>query len=300
MRRVDKNNIPKPAILDSEECINHLNSIVQNPNAVKANRIYYRGRVILPSGKYVDTVAVALKDLYNNKCAYCEKLCHYPRVEHFRPKGRVTGASPTVNGYYWLCYEWTNLLPACHECNSIEAKSDKFPISGVRRANHPTSGAPPAFDINQSEYTSHYLLSEGPLYIHPEYCVDFNIHFNFNYDGRMIGLTPHGINTVSDLKLDNEDLNGWRRKIYNDYLLELQKIVRKYKRPINPKTEEWFIEAIQDFVDDLVQSSLNHELEYTLFRKSLINKVDYFFIQPFEDVFQEELRNKISNALINT
>ena len=63
------------------------------------------------------------------KCAYCEDRIVSTQpgdIEHYRPKGCVTnedGSRVMVDanggkkvphpGYYWLAYEWTNLLYAC-------------------------------------------------------------------------------------------------------------------------------------------------------------------------------------------
>jgi hypothetical protein len=41
----------------------------------------------------------------NNKCCFCEAIAiESADVEHFRPKGKVTGAT-SHPGYYWLAYD---------------------------------------------------------------------------------------------------------------------------------------------------------------------------------------------------
>jgi uncharacterized protein (TIGR02646 family) len=79
------------------------------------------------------------------KCAYCEESVASQNgdVEHFRPKRRVSDDNykPIQNhkGYYWLAYEWTNLLPSCLKCNQRRkwekengifyvGKQDRFPL----------------------------------------------------------------------------------------------------------------------------------------------------------------------------
>ncbi len=68
------------------------------------------------------------------KCAFCEQILSkycYGDVEHFRPKGQAQQAAgePFVKpGYYWLAYEWSNLLVACDDCNSKHKKSF-FPLA---------------------------------------------------------------------------------------------------------------------------------------------------------------------------
>ncbi|UOQ70258.1 hypothetical protein [Hymenobacter cellulosilyticus] len=92
------------------------------------------------------------------KCCYCEgKLLHigYGDVEHYRPKNGFK-QSPTTKlekpGYYWLAYQWTNLLFTCKRCNGGH-KRNYFPL-----ANHPAGRA----------YCHHDDLGqEQPLLLHP-------------------------------------------------------------------------------------------------------------------------------------
>lgn len=85
---------------------------------------------------------------FNGKCAYCElKIIPGQRagdVEHYRPKGRVMDehGKPVFSkikrhlGYYWLAYQWDNLLPSCLACNRpgtdpkglASGKWDRFPV----------------------------------------------------------------------------------------------------------------------------------------------------------------------------
>ena len=71
---------------------------------------------------------------FHDKCGYCETKIDAPDrhgdLDHFRPKRRVTNEDRSVvlvlgaenkyrphPGYYWLVYEWTNLIPSCSACN---------------------------------------------------------------------------------------------------------------------------------------------------------------------------------------
>ncbi len=97
---------------------------------------------------------------FHGKCAYCETLVAESQpgdTEHFRPKERlsevVNGKLRAVEvkdeaatsiphpGYYWLAYDWKNLLPACADCNRPNKKKtrgkrigkwDFFPVKGFR------------------------------------------------------------------------------------------------------------------------------------------------------------------------
>ena len=91
-----------------------------------------------------------LEYVFFDKCAMCEaRVGHAGRGEgdHYRPKKRVkipvAGGWPpgkvkwkvlaaAVAGqsasYFWMAYDWTNLIPLCSICNNT--KSDKFPVAG--------------------------------------------------------------------------------------------------------------------------------------------------------------------------
>ena len=65
----------------------------------------------------------------HGKCCYCERKRDERResdVEHFRPKAEVEGAK-NHQGYWWLAYNWENLLIACKKCNQ-DYKKSKFPL----------------------------------------------------------------------------------------------------------------------------------------------------------------------------
>jgi len=77
------------------------------------------------------TVKNALSTAQHGKCAFCEaKITHvqYGDVEHLRPKaGFRRGGSLVRPGYYWLAYDWNNLLLACQICNQRH-KRNAFPL----------------------------------------------------------------------------------------------------------------------------------------------------------------------------
>lgn len=96
---------------------------------------------------------------FHGKCAYCESLIAADQpgdIEHFRPKSKVTDADnnpimvDTPNGrkphpgYYWLAYDWKNLLPSCENCNrpsksksdgKLIGKGNQFPVKDFRAVN---------------------------------------------------------------------------------------------------------------------------------------------------------------------
>ena len=105
---------------------------------------YDEGRKTFPldAKLYADAaVKGALIDAQHGKCCFCEeRVGGGGDVEHFRPKGGVCqgeGLPLERPGYYWLAYDWDNLLLACRVCNQ-HFKASYFPlVKPVARAkNH--------------------------------------------------------------------------------------------------------------------------------------------------------------------
>jgi uncharacterized protein (TIGR02646 family) len=146
----------------------------------------------------------ALIQIQHGKCCFCEsKILHisYGDVEHYRPKAGWVQDNEKLNkpGYYWLAYEWDNLLLSCQICNQRN-KKNYFPlISGSKRA------------LSHHDNTS----LEQPFFIHPvndevENLITFKEEIPIAVNGN-----PRGAETISKLGLDRELLNEQRRKTLN-------------------------------------------------------------------------------------
>jgi 5-methylcytosine-specific restriction endonuclease McrA len=170
----------------------------------------------------------------NRKCAYCElPLAAGQRagdVEHYRPKARVRdgtgklvkirrpdGSEAPHPGYFWLAYEYRNLLPACSACNRratdrasgrLTGKADIFPTLDDRWAAMPEE-----------------LPNEKPALLNPWLPEDNPTdHLAFDPEtGLVMGLTERGRLTVSLLGLNRDGLPEARlsaaqdvRRIFGD------------------------------------------------------------------------------------
>jgi len=163
MRFVVKPDTDKTAKLGSAQTYTELLSIARKTSTKIKDTIYrdsYQDKDETRS-----RVEDQLAKSYYNKCAYCERLCKAD-VEHYRPKKGVS-EDATHEGYYWLCYEWTNLLPACVKCNRDGGKHTKFPILGTR-VNAPIFLPNKNLDLTKSKASKKPLIDEEPLLLHPE------------------------------------------------------------------------------------------------------------------------------------
>jgi uncharacterized protein (TIGR02646 family) len=151
-----------------------------------------------------------LFDAFYGKCAYCEvefRLDQDGDIEHFRPKAGVLDEHDQRvehPGYYWLAYDWRNLLPSCSLCNRVRRKKDgrlvgkgeRFPVKG-QRATAPGEEA-----------------DEEPMFLHPVHD-DPEPHFRLDPEtGVLAGLTPKGWLCVELLDLNREGMPEARRRVY--------------------------------------------------------------------------------------
>ena len=123
---IDKSGIATPTILTTAGVVKrdeHIAGFVANEAGYRAKK---GEKFDFDSSIYGDTtVKKSLETIQNFKCCFCEsKYKHITSgdVEHFRPKGAYTqGKGPTFPfvrpGYFWLAYEWDNLLVSCEVCN---------------------------------------------------------------------------------------------------------------------------------------------------------------------------------------
>ncbi len=136
----------------------------------------------------------------HKKCCFCEATFlanGYGDVEHYRPKGgykQNAGDSLGKPGYYWLAYEWSNLLFSCDVCNR-SFKKNFFPLSTTYRAlNH----------HNALENSANCLLI-NPINENPE------LHITFNQE-IPVGKTNKGKESINKYGIGRATLNEERRK----------------------------------------------------------------------------------------
>jgi uncharacterized protein (TIGR02646 family) len=163
-----------------------------------------------------------LLELFHGKCAYCETVITSSQpgdVEHYRPKGRIRDEQGRIlkvringdeiehPGYWWLAYDWHNLLPACIDCNrrrrhedaGSAGKGEFFEVRG-RRAVMPEDD----------------LAQEQPLLLDPS-VGDFDPaqHFEFKEDGTIKPVTDEARYSCELLGLNlREKLVGQRGLMY--------------------------------------------------------------------------------------
>lgn len=263
----NKNTINKPISLVN--AATEQNRIAKEVDLDAISGDIYKGNKIVIvdnkdpyNGKEEYEIRYILRKLYHNKCAYCEKTEYKPDVEHYRPKKRITKV--IGNGYYWLCYEWTNLLPACSECNSKNGKWNQFPVLG-QRVSSPLFLADGNLDFSACLANSVHLQRERPFLLHPEVDIPEN-YFRLNWEnGELIGIDSEGRGnqTIEICDLQRGNLIVKREVIIHDFTKRIMSIFEDFRNnDISVKALERKILENLVFLIEKTNINTEHSLVY--------------------------------------
>jgi hypothetical protein len=124
-------------------------------------------------------------------------------VEHYRPKNgwrQTRGDALNQPEYFWLAYNWENLMFACDQCNDGGHKQNLFPLE---RPNHRATAADR--DIGR----------EKPLLLNPYGTKDPEKHIEWNRDvPRPRRGSRWGMSTIATFRLDEDSLLLRTRRSY--------------------------------------------------------------------------------------
>ncbi len=197
-----------------------------------------------------------LHDHFNGKCGYCEISLPeaYFEIDNYRPKAGVRDNDAYFKDlYWWLTYDWDNLVYSCQECNRY--KASYFPIKGKRALNP---------DSNIEE--------ELPFLLNP--CID-NPEEHLTFEAGIIGAkTERGKYTIDLLRLNRDSLVEKRKEA----IVEINDIIYKIAR-----RKHSLDESELDKVKGLFYGTLTEPFVFG--QRQLLLKA----INDYPDAFNEEL-----------
>lgn len=238
---------------------------------------------------YRDTTLDSLTKLYANKCAICERNRGAElEVDHYRPKKERNNSTDTQYnqpGYYWLCYEWSNLLPLCSKCNG--SKSNKFPLMVWTETNRISTHLNIHGVVDYKPYDFAWLnAKEQPFLINPEQELTPERHFMFHKNGKMNGRTFEGVETINICKLNRKDLKRERAKIKYEYITAIQSALNDYSIYGNKCELKGELKGIFK----RIKLNCHVDSDHSLYHVYLYKYFDYFIGSSFP----ADLRNLIN------
>ena len=151
-------------------------------------------------------------EAFHGKCGYCEtkiKSHDLGIVDRYRPSNGVRDKDEYYQDlYWWLTFEWDNLIYCCKEC--YQYKGNYFPIRGRRVLNE------------NDDYKEHRMLL-NPYLDEPE------SHFNYLYSnfGQIDAFTDEGSQTIELLRLNRTNLIEGRISARNEILNSIQILIHE-------------------------------------------------------------------------
>lgn len=139
----------------------------------------------------------------HDKCCFCEGKFSdhsFGDVEHYRPKKAYKKRGDkklTYPGYYWLAYDWNNLMYSCEKCNRKHKRND-FPLNNeaTRKRNH----------LNANLLSAEDTLLINPNLEDPSIYITFNEEVPVAVANSLKGKTSikaYGLERLNDARLEN-------------------------------------------------------------------------------------------------
>lgn len=249
---------------------------------------------------YNKSIKDDLKILYHNKCAFCEsELNEIPKdnyqftVEHFRPK----------NIYFWLGYEWSNLMPSCRKCN--EKKDNNFQIPDKRQQQTLpfliNSEGQKLVDLDKCFANYDGLLTEKADLLHPE--IENPMSF-LQFDVENLGMfiwekaNRRAKYTIGLCLLNRTDLFENRKRIYDNYFSEIkEQLVQLVEIYGNEFGEKELQLAFNSILKRMYYGAISENIIYCSFRYFLIENFEVLFINKVPTEMQDILKTAFSNFI---
>lgn len=293
MRHVKRDNRTKPQKLKDPLVLTTWETLASTKNKKLIKASFYADPYSTFEGKRSRVIDV-LDKWYYYKCAYCEKTCKAD-VEHYRPSKSVKDLSNIPvkghSGYYWLCYEWSNLIPSCANCNREGAKYDKFPVLGTQ-INAPIILPTGILDKKSCAIKHSYLKKEKPVLLHPE--IDYpELFFEFEIDPKNEGIkivgtdsANRGSDSIKICLLNRKELKVDRHKqVVLDFVDSIHAAFNARANNIIPSNPA-LVREIYAIIQALYNKSKNDQFTHTLLRKFIVKSPANFkkIIIPYIEV----------------
>lgn len=268
MIHIDRSKLPSPGVIETKRFKRLIGRLLKE----KSKHDFEKHRT-----HYIKKLSKGLKNLYKNKCGYCETRISTGSdipIDHYRPRGKLND-DKSHPGYYWLFYEWTNLVPVCSKCN--RAKSTSFPIdssNGKRVTEPPMDGD--CLDMEACRVNSGIHIAEEPLLLHPE--VDRpEEHLSFLPNGEVESKSLKGETTINICKLSRPGLIIARKGVIDRLFKAVASHLGQFSKK-EIKKEALFYGLNNEFTK--IKRARESHHSYSRLGWFLFEEFDRFFIQP--------------------
>ena len=270
MIKIEKQNAPD--FLHSET----IDLAIEKMEEFFASKNRSQKRYDWPFNKEIDNkLKEHLHEVFHGKCGYCEIKIDYPElgtVDRYRPNDGVRDKKEFYQDlYWWLNFEWDNLIYACKECNQY--KGNYFPIKGIRALNE------------NDDYENEHRMLLNPYLDEPGNHLNY-LHSN---SGHIDALTDEGNQTIELLRLNRTNLLEGRKKARKEIIDAVESLING--KQIKKFTVVKLLRSIYELHDPSVEFLsykrfvLLNELDSTPSLGRILDLEDY---KTDEDWFREK------------
>jgi predicted ATP-binding protein involved in virulence len=243
-----------------------------------------------PFNKEIDgELKTHLHNVFHGKCGYCEIKIEPPlsgTVDRYRPNNGVRDKNDYYQDlYWWLNFEWENLIYSCKECNQY--KGSYFPIKGNRVLKE------------KDDFKSEHRLLLNPYLDEP------NEHLGYIIYGEpyhIYAITDEGNQTVELLRLNRTNLIEGRRKAKTEIIESIESLINDSSNKII-KNRLRNIFELQDLTEEFLsykRQVLINELETAPFLGQILDLEDYIDKEKLSEKFNIIPKEDFSKADIVT
>lgn len=239
-----------------------------------------------PFNKKIDKeLSEYLHEVFHGKCGYCETKIDLPQagqIDRYRPNNGVRDNNEYHQDlYWWLTFEWENLIYCCKECNQY--KGNYFPVYEERMKD---SKSNPSLEI--------------PLLLNP-YQDNPEEHIKINENCHFEGISLSGKQTIELLRLNRQSLILEREKIKNkiDRIL-LENTHLTSLRDLSP-IDYSFLFEFTGLENDYYESHIffgNQHLKNQSLKPHLYHLLEDFFSPEDKDYDKTPQNDKLNDELI--
>lgn len=234
-------------------------------------------------GSKYQSAAASLKILFKSKCAYCDHKASGFEVDHYRPKKlnekRKEKYHQNYKGYYWLAYEWSNLLLVCGLCN--RKKSDRFPLINDIESNR-------IYEPLKNEngeilfFIKEYQKKENPALLNP-ILDNADEHLFFNQYGKVKAKTIDNVSSfkgeksIEHYSLNRHELIKLRGEVITEEFMH-QRIFDYYKKE-TPPSREVVEHLLNGIIHTLIRQIEDEKESFIALRKTILKNFKEFVLQ---------------------
>ncbi len=270
--------IDKSSVVLTNSIIERLDKATKKVILDKANKVNHD----FDSGVYRNNeIRDKLLKLYDNCCGYCQVTFSTrlkgDTIDHYRPKSY----------YYWLGYDWNNLIPICEACNF--SKSALFPlIDETKKVKNHTEA----------------IAQEQPYILNPEQD-DYDEYIEYLPNGRVIGIDTlgRGEKTIQSCDMNDEKLIERRKKkiidpieIHRNIVFARKKIVDDVYRDLITKLADYAgnIYSSKNAFEKKVNDDI-FERHFKLRKGESYTSLTGFMMRNFDTFFIKRIENEIGS-----